>query len=135
MSVYEVAGHPALSGKAQVLGGPMLEAQVLLAETLLGVSAPAYTDAALLEKAILAIVLQVNFQMEEGIDPLIVKRMHSTHTSQTVEYWGRYIDPRALILWSSTLSVEKVSGRFTGVITSLRRAPEPTRFNRHGGYL
>lgn len=135
MAVYEVGGHPNLSGKARGLSPQELQGQVLLAESLLGVSAPAYTDTSLRERAELAVVLQVNFQVESGLDPLILKRIHSSHTSQTAEYWGRYIDPRALEVWFSTMSVKDRAARFGDGVQSLRRGPGTRYYNRHGGYL
>lgn len=135
MSVYAVGGHPLLSGKANQLSPQELQGQVLLAESLLGVPATAHTDQRLRERAELAVVLQVNFQLESGTDPLIVRRIHSSHTTQTTEYWGKYIDPRAMEVWLSTTSLEDRSGRFGSGVQSLRRGPGARHYNRHGGYL
>jgi len=80
-----VASHPALSGKSKAKhaeDSPAFGAQQLLAEQLLGFSAPAVTDADLLELAQLAIALEVNWLYELGTDPFIYTALGSAKLNQ-----------------------------------------------------
>jgi hypothetical protein len=93
---YPVASdHPRLSAKGQALSPDALSAEVVLAETILGVHSAgpnAGTDEA--DEVTLAIVLQINFQLAQGIDPQIVESIN-TRDGTTQKFRDRYVDPKA----------------------------------------
>lgn len=73
--LYTVNHHPALSPKAKAMkqdSTVVFDAQVLMAETLLGLFPPAYTDARVVAQLQLAVVLQVNWQVQYGMDPMVL---------------------------------------------------------------
>ena len=77
--IYDVSNHPSLSGKASALFASdpaQAISQILAAETLLGVPLEPYTDRAG-EQAALAVVYQLNYQLEWGIDPTILESVTS----------------------------------------------------------
>lgn len=129
MSVYDVTAHPILTPKAlAITPAEKFASHVLLAESLLGVSGPAYTDTDLLDKARLAVAIQVNFQAEQGIDPFVYRSVSSAHSSQSAVYREHLVDPRALAMWRSTLSADDMADRFGGGLISHRRAEQPLRY-------
>jgi hypothetical protein len=120
---YDILGHPMLTAKAAALGSPpgeKLAAHVLLAETLLGAhNHPLVTDADQLEVVRLFLAIQVNFQVEQGVDPFVAEKVYSSHTKQSVTYRDRIIDPRALAL-ASQVWKEDAAAKYDGRITSVR---------------
>ena len=90
-----IAGHAMLTAKAVALSPSLLAQHQLLAESLLGLSPPAYTAAEDVELAQLAIALQINFQLAQGLDPLFMKRVFDSHTRQSIEYLDRWVSPQA----------------------------------------
>lgn len=120
--LYDVTAHPALSEKAKALlvrDAAAFAAQVLLAETQLGVP-----EAALAgrrgEQMALAVALQVDFQVETGIDPLYQAVAASSHTKQAVTYRDRTVDPRAQRLVDAARDDGTGVGAYTGELRSLR---------------
>src|SRR5690349_31702 len=87
-----------MTAKVQALGQEKIDGHQLLAETLLALRAPVVTDDSDLAKMKLAIVLQMNFQVEEGTDPLILSGVASTHSKQSKSFRDRWVDPRALAI-------------------------------------
>lgn len=107
--LYPVTDHPLLSEKFAGLKVPGAQAaQNVLAELLLGLSPPPYVDAEA-EQLTMAVVLQINYQLERAITPDVLKSMSNTHPGNTTAYRDRYISPGA---WAI---VERVTGvRYVG---------------------
>ena len=82
-------------------------AQHILAEVSLGLTTPAYTgDAA--DKLVYAVVLQINFQLEQSINARTLKSINSTAPAAvgtTTQYRDRILDPTAMAI------VQQVTGR------------------------
>lgn len=96
MLLYDIDDHPFLTGKSKALESEVLHSQQLLAENLLGLSAyDVFTDQADIDNATLAIAMQINFQVEQGLDPFVQKSASSGNSKQSVVYRDTYIDPRA----------------------------------------
>lgn len=79
----------------------------LMAEMLLGLqqsAADPYTgdDA---ERLAYAVVLQINFQMARGMEPMVTKSVSNTHPGNTTTYRDRIVSPDALAI------VTQVTGR------------------------
>lgn len=118
--IYDVSGHALLSKKVLALKSESPEAfskQVSVAEMLLGVYPPASTQVLVASRLSLAVVLQLNFQIEQGIDPLYVSASSSSHTRNSVQYRDRHIDPRAAQIVAQT---QGLHGRYAGTMVSHR---------------
>lgn len=117
--LYDVATHPFLSSKSQQLGA-RFESHHRMAEALLGLRAPVVTAERDLEDMELAVAMQINFQAEQGLDPFVVESSSSSHTSQSVHYRDRAVDPRAVALVNEVdRRGKKPYGRWNG-LTSVR---------------
>lgn len=91
--MYPVTGNVSLSGKWPSDAGKQAELNII-AEQLLGLKAPAYTgDKA--ELLVKAVVSQINFMVQRGIEPDVVKSVSNTHPGNTTSYRDRFIDPDA----------------------------------------
>lgn len=99
--LYDVSGHEYLSAKATGLAPEVFDANQLLAESLLGLTEPVVDTDRDLARLRLAIALQINFQVMQGVDPYIEVKAASSQSNQSVEYRDRMIDPRAAVLVSS----------------------------------
>lgn len=88
---YDITDHPLLSEKAQALaegenGEEALQAQIELAEVYLGLATGTLftgTQAVLIQHFL---TLQVNWQVELGIEPFYIRSISSTHSEQTTTY-------------------------------------------------
>lgn len=80
--------HALLSEKSLELAAdvPKFEAQGEVAEMLLGLNRIAEITGDDLPTVLMFIALQINWQMELGIDPLYQKSAYSRHTEQTIIY-------------------------------------------------
>jgi hypothetical protein len=118
--VTGVAAHPILSGKATALrdSNPLaFDAQVLMATLLLGFPEKLPTKEETVEAMLLAAALQVNFQIEQGLDPLILEASSSGHTRNSATYRDRYLDPRAASIVRGVLGFGR---NYTATLTSVR---------------
>lgn len=97
---YDVVDNALLNGRALAWSSEVFELNQLLAEAVLGLPVTAYSDPSDLEQIELAVVLQLNFQAEQGIDPYIYKELWLLPQKQRKVYADRYADPRALLLAS-----------------------------------
>ncbi len=106
-ALYDIDAHPLLSGKyAGLKTDDERDAQHLVAEMLLDLRPPAYTgDKA--EELGYAVVRQINFQLEHGLTPEIVKSTSTTHPGLTTSYRDRYVSP---VAWDI---VKRDTGRTT----------------------
>lgn len=95
-SLYpSVAAHPLLTAKALGRGPTVLAAEQELAEGLLGLVAPATTDAFELSRVSTALAVQINFQVEQGVSALVASYQSSAHSRQQMAYRDRVINPQA----------------------------------------
>lgn len=125
------ADHPLLTPKVQKLVGDpnptpadKFTYQMIIAEKLLGAIAPIFTLDDQVTLAGIAIVRQMNFQVEQGIDPFTMSSGASTHSKQSVVFRDRFLDPVAAELWASigpTVSLDLLLARFSGQMRSVRR--------------
>jgi len=109
-----------LSGKA-LASEEKLESHILLAETLLGVPVTPWTGRAA-EQAQIAIVLQVNYQVEYEVEPF-VKDKQTASTIHREEVWYKknvpLVDPRARQIFDEAATLAG-AGAFKNTIRSLR---------------
>jgi hypothetical protein len=106
--LYDIASHPLLGGKYTALKTPEeKEATQIMAELLLDLRAPAYTCDDALELAY-AVVRQVNFQLEHGLTPDVVKSVSQTVPGTTTTYRERYKDPGAAAIVARVTKVATV---------------------------
>ena len=99
MLLYDIDDHPFLTPKSQALESEILHSHQLLAETLLGLSAyDVFSDQADIDQVELAIAMQINFQVEQGLDPYVSKSVSSGQSKQSTVYRDGYLDPRAVAI-------------------------------------
>lgn len=96
--VYDVDGHEFLTKKSISLEPGQFDGHHRMAEALLGLGSPAVADVDLLETLRLAIAIQINFQVEQGIDPFVASSTYSSHSKQSINYRDRLTDPRAALM-------------------------------------
>lgn len=112
-----IAAHPLLTAKAAAKVAGSDEHQNL-AEALLGLKAPIVTVALDVARVQLAVVMQVNFQIEQGVDALVYSYQSSAHSRQQVAQRDRIINPQAQAILSTIEALETSAGYDT--LTSLR---------------
>jgi hypothetical protein len=102
-------GHALLSGQfAGLPDDDQRNAQQEIAELLLGLSSPFPTDPELVEAVKLAVVLQINYQLQQGTEPETVKSMTQNHPGIMTSYRDRYLSPRAAAIVASLMHVKAV---------------------------
>ena len=109
--LYNVDAHPLISTKLATIkaaSSDAFHAYQVMAETLLGLTAPPYTLADDLDKIGLAVVREMNFLVQQGIDPYIEVSTTSAHTAQATVWRDRYLDPVAVAI------VAMVAGQYLG---------------------
>lgn len=99
-ALYDITSHPLLSSKATALKAasePKFDAQVQMAESLLGLKEPVETDAFRVGRVQMALALQVNWQLEYETDPFVLSSETSGIQRETVSYKPDVplVDPRA----------------------------------------
>jgi hypothetical protein len=122
MISYGVEEHPILSAKAKALQLDDTEAffaQAEVAESVLGIPAtiPSGVDSS---KLVLAVAMQVNFQIEQGLDPLILSSSSSSHARNSQVFRDRWIDPRAAVIARGAMGMIGLAGRYSASLTSFR---------------
>lgn len=92
--LYDITDHALLGGKYLKSEPPEQVAVQIMAELLLNLRIPVYTgtDA---EELGYAIVRQINFILEHGVTPDIMKSVNQQQPGTTVTYRDRYLDPGA----------------------------------------
>lgn len=105
--LYDVAGHPLLGAKFTALGEERQESEQILAELLLNLTKPVYTgdDA---EELGYAIVRQINFQLEAGITPEVMKSVSKTVPGNVETFRDRYLEPGAAAIVARVTKVATV---------------------------
>lgn len=93
-----IDGHTLLSEKFHAEDDPEAEVNLQsVAERLLGLAPPAYVGPQHTLDAIAdAIVLQINYMMERGIDPSVTKSISDSTPGVMTTYRDRWVDPNAL---------------------------------------
>lgn len=105
--LYAIDAHPLLSKKFDALPPEEQEAQHLLAEMLLDLRAPVYTGNPALELSY-AVVEQINFQLQRGLEPEVLKSVSNTHPGNTTAYRDRYVSPAAWAIVQRVTGVKTV---------------------------
>lgn len=91
--------HPLSSSYTKALTSEEFEQYVAIAEAVLGIVEPVLTDESSVARLRLAIIIQVNFQTQFGLDPYVKSSEGmSSQASSSVVWRDRYIDPRALAI-------------------------------------
>lgn len=94
--------HALASDFVKRLSDDTFEAQQVLAEMLLGLSTPVITDANVVERLQIAIIQQIDFQVQQGFDPLILESMGvGSQATKSMTWRDRYINPRSAAIVSS----------------------------------
>lgn len=103
--------HPMLTRAATGLAPAVLAQHQIMAESLLGLHAPIYDVPADVERITLAIAVQINFQVAQGIDPLYMSSAASQHAKQSNVFLDRIVNPQAAQL------VAQVVAQYPGAAT------------------
>jgi hypothetical protein len=112
--LYDITGHSLLSEKYNKLKTPEEKSdQQVMAELLLGLRAPVYT-ATEAEQLKYAIARQINFQLERGITPDVMKSLSNSHPGNTTQYRDRYADSGALAIVNRVCKIAVVGFSATG---------------------
>lgn len=115
LPLYDITEHPLLSEQYNKLKtDEEREAQQIKAEMLLGLVAPAYT-AAKAEELAYAVVEQINFQLQHGIEPDVLKSVSNAHPGNTTAYRNRYVSPTAWAIVERVTGVKTVGFRAPGI--------------------
>lgn len=118
--LYVTDAHPLFSGKVKMLEPEEVDAHQLLAESLLRLRTPVLTEALEVSRIAMAIVLQVNFQVAQGIDPLFISADSSSHSKQSKVYRDRVINPQSASIIADVLAVAGIAAGDWSTITSHR---------------
>jgi hypothetical protein len=122
--LYDLSANEAakalLTAKVTGLPQSQQDGQQQTAEALLGLRSPAYSLTDDVEKIVLALVHQMNFQVAQGVDPLFVSASASTHAKQSTVYRDRYINPVAKQLVDEVTLQYATTSRFADTLTSFR---------------
>jgi hypothetical protein len=127
--LYTVSGHALLSEQVLALPEPKRDAYQTLAESLLELGSPVYTVPFDVERVTLAVVRQMNFLVAQGIDPYITESTSSGHSSQSVVWRDRWIDPVAALLIAQVMAQYDAKSESWPVLTSLRTRGEDRIYN------
>lgn len=129
MPIYEVdQSDPLVSGRARTLSPDEWEANVVMAEILLGLNPPALTDETAVERLTVAIAQQVNFQVQQGLDALIEASSGvSSQATKSVVWRDRYLNPRAAAIVATVFPPS--TDQWIGALTS-----QSARTNDGGGH-
>ena len=106
--LYPVADHPLLSARYKALGTqPEKDAHAVLAELLLGLHPPALVDDQA-ETLTYAVVKQINFLLQQGVEPSILETSNQSTPGIATSYRDRYVDPGALAIADQVLKRARV---------------------------
>lgn len=107
MSLYDLTGHPQLDEDLVEQGPEHLEWQTKQAEAALGATAPPMTGGAL-EAARDALVLQVNYQEQTGVDARMLTGSARAGVSFRSDTEGQFplVDPMAAVMWGRALVLQ-----------------------------
>lgn len=111
--MYDVTGNARLSGKAPTDSAKLTELNAL-AEMLLSLKAPAYTGPQA-EQLTEAVVEQINFMVQRGIEPTVVKSVSNTHPGNTTSYRDRFVSPDAYAMVCAVTGRRAVGFRAPGL--------------------
>ena len=95
---FDITEHPLLSPAAAALAAPTLEAQGDLAERLLGIAGASGLNEVQTTTATLAVVMQVNYQVEAGVDAAVYTSDGRGARSKAYRDLGVHPYARALIV-------------------------------------
>lgn len=113
--LYPVTDHPLLGQKFISLKTE--EAQVqenIRAEMLLGLKGPAYTGDDK-DRLKLAVVHQINFQLEQGLTPEIHRSVTNNVPGASTAYRNRIVSPEAWKIISDVTGVQTIGFRPPGI--------------------
>lgn len=125
---FDVEGHPFLTNKVLALDPDKFEAQVILAETLLGLRNRRIREDRL-EEIHNAISLQVNYQIELGLDAFTSQHVNvgiqAGRGGQSVTYRG-YSAPPSVHAQAQKIVAAVLTGLSSGT-SSIRGSQRPIR--------
>lgn len=130
MSIYTVEQtHPLASARTRAVTSEEFDANVTLAEILLGLHEPALTGDSDVERLQMAIIQQINFQIQQGLDALIEESSGiSSQATKSVVWRDTYLNPRAMAIVQTVIPVD--TSLWIGSATGQQSA----RTNDDGGY-
>lgn len=120
MAHYDPFEHPLLSSAALALEKEALDAQADTAELLLGrggsmLADTAYTHgSADYDRAVLAVVHQVNFQVEAGVDAEVYTS--DGRGARSASYRALRISPKAQLIVDALLGVEALTAAWPSAV-------------------
>ena len=107
--LYTITGHPLLSSKFLGLSDDdTREAYQTMAELLLDLRPPAYNTGTDADDIAYAIVAQINFLLQQDLDPEIVKSVSLSHPGMVTQYRDRYRSARAYEIVALVTRVKQV---------------------------
>ncbi len=117
MSLYNLTGHPHLSEEVADQGAEHLEWLTKQAEAALGAVAPAYTGPAL-DAALDALVIQVNWLEETGVDARMLKSAARAGVTFREDDAGSFplVDPMAQAMWDSATRLQEEQDAAAAVV-------------------
>ena len=111
---YDITGNELLSDAYNKLASAGLKtATQIEAELLLGLQLPVYTGSDA-DTLVYAIVIQINFQLLQGLTPDMHRSVSNTHPGQTTAYRDRFVDPRASAIVARVTKRATVGFTITG---------------------
>lgn len=129
--LVDISASQLLSGKVSGLAAEKLDAQQELAEALLDLTAEfvARLSAAQLPRVQMAVALQLNFQVEQGLDPFVMESTSSQTQGESVTYRADSIHPQAQAI---VKAIELVDDSSTQMVQAFAAIPA-VRSNRTVG--
>lgn len=95
--------HPLLTPKVALLQPNVFNDNVVMAEMLLGVRGRIWQGAGLSDKAMIALAIQVNFQVHQGVDAHTTERVLTQNLQQTIVWRDKIVSPQAEMLWNEVV--------------------------------
>lgn len=114
--------HPLASEYVKRLTPDAFAAQQVMAESLLGLSLPKLTDADVVERLEIALIQQVDFQVQQGMDGLILEAMGvGSQATKSMKWRDRYLNPMSARIVASLGLGAATSGWGDGLGTQSHR--------------
>ena len=121
--LFTVTSHPLLSGKVVALAGDSAKfsAQQALAEAVLDLTADyaARLTTDQTARVTMAVVLQMNFQVEQGLDPFVVSQESSVQQGETRTYTGHAVHPQARAIIDAIVIAGDEGGRMVAQFAAI----------------
>lgn len=125
MSIYDLSNHGALSSAAARLTQPQLEAQTLVAESLLGVGPGTFGNTADDDLAAVALAMQVSLQVEAGVEAVYASNV--SRGSRAIAYRGVRLHPDSVEIMDNLNLKYYRAGRLNADLWATQRGVRPVQ--------